>query len=92
MTMDDTERRRLYRKVFNSADGKKVIADLVATFDADGPSFVPMPNEGADPKRPALRYDPLHAAILDGQKQAVKHCQKLSAPEKKQTKKAAVKK
>tara|TARA_R110000796_G_scaffold252537_2_gene387461 strand:+ start:7440 stop:7706 length:267 start_codon:yes stop_codon:yes gene_type:complete len=79
--MNDTERRRLYRKVFNSKDGKELMADLVATFDADGPSFIPI--QGGDR---SIHYDPLHAALIDGQKQTVKHCRNFSAPEKKTTK------
>lgn len=85
--MNDTERRRLYRKVFNSKDGKELMADLVATFDADGPSFVPIPD-----KNRSIHYDPLHAAIIDGQKQAIKHCQNLSKPENRKPKPATVKK
>ena len=66
-----------YRRVFSSADGATVLADLEKSFGLNMPAFIPqMRGRGAE-------YDATHAAIRDGQRQIVLHIQaKLAAPAK----------
>ncbi|HWL54286.1 MAG TPA: hypothetical protein VNQ90_17735 [Chthoniobacteraceae bacterium] len=53
-----------YRRVFGSEEGKLVLEDLRGKFGTDKPAFIPKPDGG---------FDPLWAAVRDGQRQVVIH-------------------
>lgn len=53
-----------YIQLFKSEDGKIVLKDLKARFGADQPAFIPRADGG---------YDPLWAAVRDGQRQVLIH-------------------
>jgi hypothetical protein len=57
-----------YHRLFNSDEGKIVLADLRQSFGLDQPAFIPFATQ-AD----GLRFDPLAAAIRDGQRQVDLH-------------------
>lgn len=68
------ERQRLvnaYHRVFASADGKAVLGDLSSIFGVNAPVFI----------RGASGYDPLYAAVRDGQRQVILHIANLLAEE-----------
>lgn len=58
-----------YARVFAGDYGKIVLSDLIACFGADRPAFLRC--EGG--------YDPVHAAIRDGQRSVILHIQAVSA-------------
>ena len=53
-----------YRRLFGSEEGKLVLEDLKARFGTQMPTFIPKGDGG---------FDPLWAAIRDGQRQVVIH-------------------
>ncbi len=53
-----------YRRLFGSDEGKLVLDDLRERFGTEKPAFIP--NQGGG-------YDPLWAAVRDGQRQVVIH-------------------
>ena len=59
---EQAEAAAAYRRVFGSADGRRVLADLSRLFSPCRPRFTP-----------AARYEPIPAAIADGQSQVVLH-------------------
>lgn len=58
-----------YHRVFNSEDGKTILADLEKVFGLHMPAFIPQ-TRGRH-----CEYDPTHAAIRDGQRQIHLHIQ-----------------
>jgi hypothetical protein len=54
-----------YKRLFQSADGKLVLADFRKAFGMEMPAFIPN----------ASGYDPLHAAVRDGQRSVLLHIQ-----------------
>lgn len=64
-----------YHRTFGSEDGSAVLADLKASFGFDFPAFFALDRGGHS------EFDPIHAAIRDGQRQVILHVQaKLAAP------------
>ncbi len=57
-----------YHRVFSSEEGKLVLADLDKKFGIHMPAFLPL-EKGAQ----GLCYDPIHAAIRDGQRSVRLH-------------------
>ncbi len=53
-----------YRALFGSADGRLVLEDLKAKFGTGLPAFIPRADGG---------FDPLWAAVRDGQRQVLIH-------------------
>jgi hypothetical protein len=65
-----------YHRTFNTPEGKLVLEDLEAKFGMSQPAFLPL-----DKGTQGLSYDPIHAAIRDGQRSIKLHIQKaLSLP------------
>jgi hypothetical protein len=65
-----------YHRTFNSPEGKLVLADLEAKFGMSQPAFLPLEKGSL-----GLSYDPIHAAIRDGQRSVKLHIEKaLSLP------------
>lgn len=69
--MDDLEKARkaqrivnAYRQIFKSPEGKLVLEDLKRQFGTEMPTFIPKQDGG---------FDPLWAAVRDGQRQVVIH-------------------
>lgn len=56
-----------YHRLFNGPDGKAVLEDLRKSFGTEQPAFIPQ-TRGRH-----CEYDPLHAAIRDGQRQILLH-------------------
>lgn len=56
-----------YHRLFGCRDGKLVLADIRKSFGAHLPAFIPLE------RGRGLEYDPLHAAIRDGQRQVILH-------------------
>lgn len=56
-----------YHRVFATADGKRVLADMKRAFGLHMPAFIPQ-TRGRH-----CEYDATHAAIRDGQRQVVLH-------------------
>ncbi len=56
-----------YHRVFETQDGKMVLDDFKASFGLHMPAFIPQ-TRGRH-----CEYDPLHAAIRDGQRQVMLH-------------------
>jgi|694.fasta_scaffold17186_5 hypothetical protein len=73
----ERERQRVinaYHRVFNSEDGRKVLANLRAYFRVDRPAFE---------RSPMQRYDALAAALRDGQREVMLFIEhKLTLPTK----------
>lgn len=68
------QRQRLvnaYHRAFASDDGKAVLSDLRAIFGVDAPVFI----------RGASGFDPVHAAVRDGQRQVILHIASILAEE-----------
>lgn len=81
-----------YHRTFNTPEGKLVLADLDSKFGVTFPAFLPL-EKGSH----GLSYDPIHAAIRDGQRSVRLHIEKaLSLPiageDEKKRRKARVKK
>jgi len=81
ISIEDIERARArqrlinaYHRTFASEDGKIVLADIKAQFGVSFPAFV---------ARDGGAYDPLHAAIRDGQRQVVLHIEAVMTEEAK---------
>ena len=53
--------------IFASLAGEKVVDDLKKRFGADAPAFV---------ETPGLPFDPIRAAIRDGQRQVILHIER----------------
>lgn len=80
ISLDDLDRARArqrlinaYHRTFASEDGRLVLADIKAVFGMDSPAFVA--KDGG--------YDPLHAAIRDGQRQVALHVEAVMQEEAK---------
>lgn len=56
-----------YHRTFNSEDGKIVLADLINVFGLDKPAFLNLAKPGE------IRFDPVHAAKRDGQRDIKLH-------------------
>jgi hypothetical protein len=64
-----------YHRTLKTEDGAAVLADLKASFGFDFPAFFALDRGGHS------EFDPIHAAIRDGQRQVILHVlAKLSAP------------
>jgi hypothetical protein len=60
--------RNAYHRLFNSEDGRVVLADMAKTFGLNAPVFTPI-KVGQD----VYSYDPLTAAATDGARRVVIH-------------------
>lgn len=61
-----------YHRLFKTKAGKLILDDLKQAFGSDRPAFIPMAAGG---------YDPLWAAVRDGQRQVILHIEtQLSIP------------
>ena len=61
-----------YKRAFDGADGKLILDDLTQAFGLQMPAFLPSATAS---------FDPIHAAIRDGQRQVQLHIQaRLSGP------------
>jgi hypothetical protein len=68
-----------YHRAFRNQDGNVVLADLEAAFGINLPCFLPVGT------RPGVQiaYDPLYAAVRDGQRQVYLHIMaRLNVPPK----------
>lgn len=85
--MTDDERAKLYRRVFNNELGREVLDDMHQSFGTKAMAFIPKASttEG-------VCYDPIHAAIRDGQRSVVLHCETFSAEDRRKSKQPEVKK
>jgi hypothetical protein len=73
---DHLERRRqhqritnAYHRVFRNSDGKTVLDDLVASFGINIPAFLTTSTRAGE----SISYDPIYAAIRDGQRSVYLH-------------------
>lgn len=67
-----------YHRIFNSEDGKIILADIEKSFSTNLPAFVTL-NKGNG----VFGYDSTHAAIRDGQRSIILHIKaKLAFPVK----------
>ena len=73
---DHLERRRqhqriinAYHRVFRNPDGKTVLDDIVASFGVNIPAFLTTSTRAGE----SISYDPIYAAIRDGQRSVFLH-------------------
>jgi hypothetical protein len=65
-----------YHRMFRSEEGNIVLKDLKTAFGFELPAFIPITSKpGAMPNAPGVltSYDPIYAAIRDGQRQVILH-------------------
>jgi hypothetical protein len=62
-----------YRRLFATEDGKLVLDHIRETFGLHMPAFIPQ-ERGRH-----CEYDPIHAAIRDGQRQVLLHIESILA-------------
>lgn len=66
-----------YHRTLGTEEGQLVLQDIAAVFGCELPAFIPLMNKAGSP----TQYDPLYAAIRDGQRSVLLHIKaRLSVP------------
>lgn len=72
---ENEERVILFRQQFNTPHGEAVIDALNTKFSTHLPSHIPLPEDVA--KSSGKLYDPIHAALREGQRSVINYIEQM---------------